>query len=52
MNEVMHLLKQSEATIYKQDLQLFCEVEAGIPVKYADSYISKLRQIRGVDVKQ
>lgn len=52
MNEVMHLLKQSEATIYKQDLQLFCEVEAGIPVKYADSYISKLRQIRGVEVKQ
>lgn len=52
MNEVMHLLKQSEATIYKQDLQLFCEVTAGIPKQHADSYINKLREIRGVEVKQ
>ncbi len=52
MNDVMHLLKQSEATIYKQDLQLFCEVTAGIPKKRADSYISKLQEIRGVEVKQ
>lgn len=52
MNEVMQLLKQSEATIYKQDLQLFCEVTAGIPKKHADSYISKLQEIRGVEVKQ
>lgn len=52
MNEVMHLLKQSEATIYRQDLQLFCEVTAGIPKKHADSYISKLKEIRGVEVKQ
>ncbi len=52
MNEVMHLLKQSEATIYKQDLQLFCEVVAGIPKKHADNYISKLQEIRGVEVKQ
>ncbi|MBZ0100281.1 MAG: YigZ family protein [Taibaiella sp.] len=50
MNEVMHLLKQSEATIYKQDLQLFCEVEAGIPVKYIDTYKKKLAEIRGVKV--
>lgn len=51
MNEVMHLLKQSEATIYKTDLQLFCEVIAGIPKKHADSYINKLKEIRGVEVK-
>lgn len=52
MNEVMHLLKQSEATIYKQDLQLFCEVTAGIPKQHAESYISKLKEIRGVEVKR
>lgn len=52
MNDVMHLLKQSEATIYKQDLQLFCEVTAGIRKQHAGSYISKLREIRGVEVKQ
>lgn len=51
MNEVMQLLKQSEATIYKQDLQLFCEVTAGIPKKHAGNYINKLKEIRGVEVK-
>ncbi|MGN6478086.1 MAG: IMPACT family protein [Flavipsychrobacter sp.] len=52
MGEVMYLLRQSEATIYKQDLQLFCMVEAGIPKPHADAYIEKLSEIRGVTVKK
>ena len=51
MNEVMQLLKQSEAHIYKQDLQLFCEIKAGIPLKHADGYVQQLSEIRGVEVK-
>lgn len=51
MGEVLYLLKQSEAIIYKQELQLFCEVEAGIPRIHAHEYISKLSEIRGVTVK-
>jgi uncharacterized YigZ family protein len=51
MGEVMYLLRQSEATIYKQDLQLFCIVQAGIPKKYADEYIGKLSEIRGVTIE-
>lgn len=51
MGEVMYLLRQSEATIYKQDLQLFCLVQAGIPKKHADEYIKKLSEIRGVTIK-
>ncbi|MBS1771756.1 MAG: YigZ family protein [Bacteroidetes bacterium] len=51
MGEVMYLLRQSEATIYKQDLQLFCIVHAGIPVKHANEYIEKLSEIRGVIIK-
>jgi uncharacterized YigZ family protein len=51
MNEVLHLLKQSEATIYKQDLQLFCAIEAGIPRSHAAQYIQRLSEIRGVTVK-
>lgn len=51
MNEVMQLLKQSEANIYKQDLQLFCEIKAGIPLKHADGYVQQLSEIRGVEVK-
>lgn len=52
MGEVMYLLRQSEATIYKQDLQLFCIVQAGIPKKHADEYIGKLSEIRGVTIKR
>lgn len=51
MNDVMQLLKQSDATIYRQDLQLFCEIDAGIPVKHAEGYLQKLTEIRGVEVK-
>ncbi len=51
MGEVLYLLKQSEATIYKQDLQLFCLVHAGIPKIHAASYLQKLSEIRDVTVK-
>jgi uncharacterized YigZ family protein len=51
MSEVLYILKQAEATIYKQDLQLFCTVIAGIPVKHAAEYITKLSEIRGVSIK-
>jgi uncharacterized YigZ family protein len=51
MGEVLNLLKQGEATIYKQDLQLFCKVVAGIPKKHYGLYVGKLSEIRGVSVK-
>jgi len=51
MGEVLNLLKQSEATIYKQDLQLFCLVVAGIPRKHSNAYLQKLSEIRNVTTK-
>jgi len=51
MGEVLYLLKQSEATIYRQDLQLFCVISAGIPRTNSDRYVQKLSEIRGVLVK-
>lgn len=51
MGEVMYLLRQCEATIYKQDLQLFCVVKAGIPRKHIAEYMAKLSELRGVMVK-
>lgn len=50
MGEVLYLLRQSEATIYQQDLQLFCTVKAGIPKKVSEGYVAKLKEIRGVKV--
>lgn len=51
MGEVQYLLKQAEATIYKQDLQLFCEIKAGIPRLHSDMYVQRLSEIRGVAVR-
>lgn len=51
MGEVLYLLKQCEATIYQQDLQLFCTIKTGIPRPQAATYVQKLSEIRGVTVK-
>jgi uncharacterized YigZ family protein len=51
MGEVQYLLKQSEATIYHQELQLFCIIKAGIPRHLSDAYVQRLSEIRGVTVK-
>ncbi len=51
MGEVLYLLKQAEATIYKQDLQLFCEIDVGIPVPMCTNCVQKLSEIRGVTLK-
>jgi uncharacterized YigZ family protein len=51
MSEVLYLLKQCEASIYKQDLQLFCVINAGIPIVYTEEYLDKLGKIRGLEIK-
>lgn len=52
MGEVLYILKQCEATIYKQDLQLFCLVQTGIPLIHAELYTQKLAEIRGITLKK
>jgi putative IMPACT (imprinted ancient) family translation regulator len=51
MNEVMQVLKQADATIYKQDMQLFCILQAGIPLVNKDIALQKLKEIRGLEIK-
>ena len=48
----MYLLRQCEATIYHQDLQLFCTVKTGIPKKHANVYLQKLSELRGVKINR
>lgn len=51
MNEVMQVLKQQDAVIYKQEMQLFCILEAGIPLVHQETCLQKLRDIRGLDIR-
>ena len=50
MGEVLYLLKQQEATIYHQDLQLFCQLRAGIPLPNIDTCLHRLSEIRSVKI--
>ena len=52
MGEVLYQLKQNEATIYRQDLQLFCIVQAGIPAHLAEACVARLLEIRGLKVRK
>jgi uncharacterized YigZ family protein len=45
MNEVMLVLKQHDASILQQEMQLFCAVKAGIPLKHMASCEHKLNNI-------
>jgi len=51
MNEVMQVLKQLEATIYRQDMQLFCIFEVGIPLAHKEEALRRLQDIHGVELK-
>jgi len=50
MNDVMKLLKQYDCIIGKQELQLFCLIEAGIPKNISMQLLSELKEINGVEV--
>lgn len=52
MNEVMKLVKQFECTVLKQETQLFCSVEMGVPKNRQEELLYKLRDLRGVEMKK
>ena len=52
MGEVLYLLKQFDATIYSQELQLFCRVNAGVPKHLLPKCVEKLSEIRGLSFEK
>jgi len=52
MGEVLYMLKHADATLYHQDLQLFCTIMAGIPAKHSGAIVDRLSEIRSVEVKE
>lgn len=51
IGEVLYLLRQHEAEITHQDMQLFCTVSCLIPKHLFDSCSRQLLQLRGVELK-
>ena len=52
VNDVMTILKNCNATIIKQEQQLFCNIEVGIPKVRLQEALFKLEQMHTVEVKK
>jgi len=50
LSEVLYLLKQAEADIISQDLQLFCTIVSAIPKAQLEHYAALLLKIRGLEL--
>ena len=51
-NEVMRVIKKYGCTLFKQDMQLFCNFEIGIPKQHEIDCLKSLEDICGVVLKK
>jgi uncharacterized YigZ family protein len=51
MNEVMRILKQFNCTILKNEMQLFCSIETGIPRNKINEVISALKEVKNLELR-
>lgn len=52
MNEVMMVMKQYNCTIHANEMQLFCNIQAGIPRNRLEEVLYKLKDLQQVSVKK
>lgn len=52
MNEVMRIVKQYDCVVLKQEMQLFCLLEIGVPRNRLEEVLNKLKDLRGVEVEK
>lgn len=52
MNEVMKIVKQFDCVILKQDTQLFCVLDIGVPNNELEKILGKLKELRGVGMER
>ena len=52
MNDVMRILKQYNCTIYKNETQLFCKIETGIPKYRLTETLYALENIQHVEIQR
>jgi uncharacterized YigZ family protein len=52
LNEVMMIMKQSNCTIITQEIQLFCNIQAGIPASRLQEVLYRLKELQHVDINK
>lgn len=50
MNEVMRIIKQFNCNILKNEMQLFCRIETGIPMNKLNEVLSALKEIKNMEL--
>jgi len=51
MNEVMMVMKQCNCTIITQEMQLFCNITAGISKSRLEEVLYRLKELQNIEVK-
>ncbi len=49
-NEVMRIIKQFNCTIHKNEMQLFCKIETGIPSNKLEEVLESLHDIKNLEL--
>jgi uncharacterized YigZ family protein len=52
MNEVMMACRQVDCKILKQEMNLFCTIQVGIPQNRLNDILNKLRELRGIEIEK
>ncbi len=52
MNDVMMLMKQCNCTVISQEMQLFCNITAGVPKSRLTEVLYRLKELQNVDTKK
>lgn len=52
MNDVMMICKQFDCEVIKQEMNLFCTLEIGIPKNRLDDVLYKLNELRSVELEK
>ncbi len=52
MNEVMMVMKQYNCTVFSQELQLFCHINAGIAKSRLQEVLYRLKELQQVEVEK
>ena len=52
MNEVMMIMKQFNCSIHSNEMQLFCNIKAGVPKNRLDDVLNRLNDLQAVSLKK
>ncbi len=51
MNEVMRIIKQFNCSVLKNETQLFCHIETGIPKNKINEVLSAFKEVRNLELQ-